>query len=600
MIYHIMAQSTLHCSSSFTYDVFLNFRGVDTRNNFTGNLYNSLCQKGIQTFIDDEGLNKGEEITPSLLQAIEESRIFISIFSENYASSTYCLDELVKILACSKAQGHSFMPIFYDVNPSEVRHQTGSYADAMAEHEERFQDQKDKVQKWREALSQAANISGWHFALGSQQPEYKFIANIIEKVSKIINPTPLYVAENLVGVDTPLLEVTSLLELGSDDRVNMVGIYGIGGVGKSTIARAVYNKIADQFEGVCFLGDLRKKAINHDLAQLQEILLSDILEEEDIKVRDVNRGISMIKRRLHRKKVLLILDDVDKLRQLQVLVGGLDWFGLGSKIIITTRDKHLLNTHGIVKSYEVKQLNDEKALELFSWHAFKRNKIDPSYADMSKRAISYFHGLPLALEVIGSHLFGKSLAIWKSALDKYERILHKDICEVLEVSYKDLEEDEKEIFLDIACFFNSCKISYVKEILHIRGFHVENGIQVLIDKSLMKIDCNHCIVMHDLIQDMGREIVRRESTSEPGKRSRLWFYEDVVHVLEENTGTDTIEVIVVDLYKVKEVHWNGMGFKMMKSLRILIMGNVHFSKEPQNLPFENARMEWIYVSFFTI
>ncbi|XP_061352075.1 disease resistance protein Roq1-like [Gastrolobium bilobum] len=591
-----MTQQTLPHPSSFTcectYDVFLNFRGVDTRHNFTGNLYNSLHERGIHTFFDDERLNKGEEITPSLFQGIQDSRIFIAVLSKNYASSTYCLDELVMILECSKAQGRLFWPVFYDVDPSQVRHQSGTYAEALAILEERFKDDKEKVKKWREALCQAANMSGSHFQHGSQS-EYQFIKKIVEEVSKKIDRTPLYIAAKTVALESRVLEVTSLLGLGSDKGVNMVGIHGIGGIGKSTLARAVYNLIADQFEGCCFLANIRERAINNDgLVQLQKALLSELLGVKDIEVGDVYSGIPIIKRRLRQKKVLLILDDVDKLKQLEVIAGGCDWFGSGSRIIITTRDKHLLATHGIVKSYEVKQLSDDKALELFSWHAFKKNKIDPIYVDISKSAVSYARGLPLALEMIGSHLFGKSLEVWKSALEKYKRTAHKDIHKTLKISYDDLEDDEKGIFLDIACFFNSYEISYVKEILYLHGFHAENGIQVLTDKSLIKIDLNGFVRMHDLIQDMGREIIRQESTLEPGRCSRLWFNEDIVHVLENDTGTDTIEAIIINLWNDQEVQWSGKAFEKMKNLRILIIRDARFSRGPQNLPNSLRVLDW--------
>ncbi|XP_045819800.1 disease resistance protein Roq1-like isoform X1 [Trifolium pratense] len=592
-----MEQPTLlSLSSSFTcdwtYDVFLSFRGTDTRNNFTGNLYNSLQhQRGIQTFIDDEEIQKGEQIKATLLQAIKESRIFIAIISPNYASSTFCLTELVTILECCKSQGRLFLPVFYDVNPSQIRNITDTYAEAFAKHEVRFGDEKEKVQKWRDALHQAANMSGWHFKPGSES-EYKFIEKIVEEVSIKINRIPLHVANKPVGLESRVLEVTSLLGLESDESVNMVGIYGIGGIGKSTTARAVHNLIADQFEGVCYLADIRERSTNHDLAQLQETLLSEILGEKDIKVGDVHKGISIIKRRLQRKKVLLILDNVNKEKQLQVLAGGHDWFGFGSKIIITTRDKHLLATHGIVKLYEVKQLEDEKALDLFSWHAFENNFFDPGYVDIAKHAVSYCHGLPLALEVIGSQLFGKSLSVWKSSLDKYERVIRKDIHEILKVSYDDLEENEKGIFLDLACFFNSYEICYVKEILYLHGFHVEDGIQELTDKCLMKIDVNGRVRMHDLIQDMGREIVRQESTLEPGRRSRLWFSDDIVHVLEENKGTDTIEVIIACLRKGRKVKWCGNAFGKMKNLRILIIRNAQFSIGPQIFPNSLRVLDW--------
>ncbi|RHN73558.1 putative Heat shock protein 70 family [Medicago truncatula] len=587
-----MTQASLSVSSSLTYDVFISFRGIDTRNNFTRDLYDSLDQNGIHTFFDEKQIQKGEQITPALFQAIQQSRIFIVVFSNNYASSTFCLNELALILDCSNTHGRLLLPVFYDVDPSQVRHQSGAYGEALKKQEERFCDDKDKVQKWRDALCQAANVSGWHFQHGSQS-EYKFIGNIVEEVTKKINRTPLHVADNPVALESPVLEVASLLGIGSHEGANMVGIYGTGGVGKSTLARAVYNnQISDQFDGVCFLDDIRENAINHGLVQLQETLLSEILCEKDIRVGNVNRGISIIKRRLQRKKVLLVLDDVDKAKQIQVLAGGHDWFGSGSKIIITTRDKHLLAIHEILNIYEVKQLNHEKSLELFNWHAFRNRKMDPCYSDISNRAVSYAHGLPLALEVIGSHLFGKRLDVWKSALDKYERILHEDIHEVLKISYDDLDEDDKGIFLDIACFYNSDEMSYAKEMLYLHGFSAENGIQVLTDKSLIKIDGNGCVRMHDLVQDMGREIVRQESTLEPGKRSRLWSDDDIIHVLEENTGTDTVEVIIIDLYNDKEVQWSGEAFKKMKKLKILIIRSARFFRGPQKLPNSLRVLDW--------
>ncbi|RHN73571.1 putative Heat shock protein 70 family [Medicago truncatula] len=585
-----MTQPSLSVSSSFTtYDVFISFRGIDTRNNFTRDLYDILDQNGIHTFFDEQEIQKGEEITPSLLQAIQQSRIFIVVFSNNYASSTFCLNELVMILECSNTHGRLFLPVFYDVDPSQVRHQSGAYGDALKKHEKRFSD--DKVQKWRDALCQAANVSGWDFQHGSQS-EYKFIGNIVEEVTKKINRTTLHVADNPVALEYPMLEVASLLGSGPEKGTNMVGIYGIGGVGKSTLARAVYNHISDQFDGVCFLAGIRESAINHGLAQLQETLLSEILGEEDIRIRDVYRGISIIKRRLQRKKVLLVLDDVDKVNQIQVLAGGHDWFGPGSKIVVTTRDKHLLAIHEILNLYEVKQLNHEKSLDLFNWHAFRNRKMDPCYSDISNRAVSYASGLPLALEVIGSHLFGKSLDVWKSSLDKYERVLHKEIHEILKVSYDDLDDDQKGIFLDIACFFNSYEMSYAKEMLYLHGFSAENGIQVLTDKSLIKVDGNGCVRMHDLVQDMGREIVRQESTVEPGRRSRLWFDDDIVHVLETNTGTDTIEVIIMNLCNDKEVQWSGKAFNKMKNLKILIIRSARFSRGPQKLPNSLRVLDW--------
>ena len=173
------------CSSSsfgygYTYDVFISFRGKDARYSFTGNLFNALKEKGIHTFFDDRELQGGEEITPTLVKAIKESRIAIPVISENYASSSFCLDELAMIIECVKAKGRLVLPIFYEVDPSHVRHQIGSYKEAMAKHEERFK--YEIVQKWREALNQVANLSGKHFIFGYPTSYFVSLIIILDKL----------------------------------------------------------------------------------------------------------------------------------------------------------------------------------------------------------------------------------------------------------------------------------------------------------------------------------------------------------------------------------------------------------------------------------
>ena len=156
---------TLSSSSSrrWKYDVFLSFRGMDTRNSFTDHLYVAMQRSGIFTFRDNERLERGKSISPELLKAIEESRFAIVILSRNYASSTWCLDELVKIIQCMKEMEMTVLPIFYEVDPSDVRKQIGTFAQAFAEHKERFKENTEKVQTWRVALREMANLSGWHW-----------------------------------------------------------------------------------------------------------------------------------------------------------------------------------------------------------------------------------------------------------------------------------------------------------------------------------------------------------------------------------------------------------------------------------------------------
>ena len=145
------------------YDVFLSFGG-DTRTNFTDHLYVALKGKGIITFRDEEELKKGERIS-RLFKAIEESQFVIIILSRNYASSTWCLDELAKIIKCKDEIGLEVLPIFYNVSPSIVRKQIETFEQAFINHQKRFEDNIETVETWRETLKKVADISGWDLHL---------------------------------------------------------------------------------------------------------------------------------------------------------------------------------------------------------------------------------------------------------------------------------------------------------------------------------------------------------------------------------------------------------------------------------------------------
>ncbi|KAJ9707489.1 hypothetical protein PVL29_002494 [Vitis rotundifolia] len=547
-------------SSQRRYDVFLSFRGEDTRNNFTAHLYHALCQKGINTFIDDDKLERGQVISPALVAAIENSMSSIVVLSKNYASSRWCLQELVKIVECMKSGRQRVLPIFYHVDPSDVRIHRGIFGEALAKHEENSENM-ERVQSWNDALTQVANLSGWD---SRNKNEPLLIKEIVTDILNKLLSTSISDTENLVGIDARMQEMEMQLCLESGDFL-MVGIWGMGGIGKTTLARAIYRKISSQFEACCFFENVGEDLAKEGLIRLQQKFLSQLLEEPNLNM----KVLTSIKGRLHSKKVLIILDNVNDPIILKCLVGNQDWFGRGSRIIITTRDKRLLISHGVLNYYEAQRFNYNEASEFLAPYSLKHKIPCDDFMELSKEVIGYAQGLPLALEVLGSFLFSMTKEEWRNQLGKLKSIPNMKIQEVLKVSYDGLDDKEKNIFLDIACFFKGEDKDYVMEILDGCGFFSLSGIRALIDKSLITISSNE-LMMHDLIQEMGREIVRQQSLEEPGKRSRLWFHEDIYDVLKKNMANEKIEGIFLNLSHLEEMlDFTTQAFLGMNKLRLL-------------------------------
>ncbi|XP_059644442.1 TMV resistance protein N-like [Cornus florida] len=588
--------STNRASSSSTptrkskYDVFLSFRGEDTRKNFVDHLFAGLSQSGIYTFKDDEQLRTGEEFSPELLKAIEESSIALIVFSKRYASSKWCLDELVKILGCKEKMGQTVVPIFYGVDPSQVRKQTGSFAAAFKKHEEGFDGKmQQKVQRWKTALEETANIAGHNVQDTANGYESRCIQQIIEDIFSKLNHLIPIVADDLIGIESSVEEVKSLLHMELND-VHSIGLWGMGGIGKTTIAQAVFDRISQQFDGRCFLANVREFSKKKGLEALQKRLLSDILYRSNIKITSVCRGLNMIKNRLCHRRVLVVADDVDQLEQLQAL-GKVDWFGSGSRIIITTRDEHLLTTYGVTKIYNVKALECGEALQLLSWKAFHQRFPSEGYLELSNQVVDYVRGLPLALIILGSFLHGRTTHEWKSTMSKLHKIPNKEILQVLKISFDGLDEMQQEIFLDIACFYKGEDKSYVERILESCGFFPGIEMPVLIEKSLITISENR-LCMHDLIQGMGWYIVDQESPEEAGKRSRLWRPKDIRSVLAENKGTEKVKGIVLELFAPEDIDCSTEAFTKMTKLRVLILHNVLFSSGPAHLSNKLKWLDW--------
>ncbi|KAF3664737.1 hypothetical protein FXO38_01202 [Capsicum annuum] len=271
----------------------------------------------------------------------------------------------------------------------------------------------------------------------AQETEIRFIEKLVKVTENKVSRSILSVAPYIIGIHVRVIYIYICLWLQSKvDDVRIWGICGMGSIGKTTIAKYAFNLNFENFEGSSFLHNVRDFSESTDgLIYLQKQFLSDILDGRKIDIQSVEDGINQIKSAVCGKRVLVVLDHVNEVDQLTAIVGMRDCFYPGRKIVVTTRHIQLLRACEIELIDHVKKLNKDESVELFSWHAFGQDHPVEDYTKFLRRIIEHCIGLPLALQVLGSSLSGKSLGVGESTLKEIEAIPNSQVSKKLQISF---------------------------------------------------------------------------------------------------------------------------------------------------------------------
>ncbi|KAG2239682.1 hypothetical protein Bca52824_091521 [Brassica carinata] len=451
-------------------------------------------------------------------EKLYSSSVGIMVVSNSSAYSSQPLDHLVAIMEHWKAKHIVIIPVYLKITPSDICRLEGRFDQVLPSYSDSVQ--VEKIQKWKAALTELASIDGHQWSKGSQ----------FMLTKKVVRNTCLRLdlknSKNLV-------RILALLSHPQPLHAEIEGIWGMAGIGKTSIAREIFEILAPQYDLCYFLKDFHRTCKSKGLRQIRDDFLSKVFREEKPCIGACDTKPSFMRDWFQNRAILVVLDDVSNARDAEYVVGGFSWFSRGHRIILTSRSKQVLVQCKVKEPYEMQQLCEFESFRLCKLYLKEESAI------MSE-LISCSSGIPLALKVLVSSVSKQHMNSTRSLRVNPPT----KIQEAFRRSFDGLDENGKNIFLDLACFFRGENKDHVVQLLDACGFFTYLGICDLIDESLISL-LNNRIEIPIPFQDIGRFIVHEEDM-DPCERSRLWDSNDIIDVLTNNSGTEAIEGIFLD------------------------------------------------------